>query len=82
VSEIPTVGRRDAQATGLDGSASWIAKFGANTSLAVPIHDAASRRVAGVLAVSTAAFVEEGDALWHTLTQLSHELGQATSHTS
>ena len=74
----PAIGRRDALATGLDGSANWIAKFGANTSLAIPIRDFATNSVIGVLAVSTAAFVEEGDALWETLHALANDLGRAT----
>jgi hypothetical protein len=77
VSRQPAIGRRDARATGLDGSASWIARFGANTSLAVPICDRRTQTVIGVLAVSTVAFVEEGDALWQTMTEFADKLGQS-----
>ena len=79
VTKKPAVGRRDPQSSGLDGSASWIVKFAANTSLAVPIFNDKSDSVVGVLAVSTAAFVEEGDLLWHNLIQLSKQLSQASS---
>ena len=81
VTAQPAVGRRDAQSTGLDGSASWIAKFASNTSLAVPIRNNESQIVIGVLAVSTAAFVEEGDTLWQRLTLLANDLGHATEST-
>lgn len=78
VSDEPAIGRRDANTTGLDGSASWIVKFSANTSLAVPIHDPSTHRVCGVLAVSTAGFVEEGDVLWQTLLGLSKQFETPT----
>ncbi len=78
ISRKPAIGRRDAGATGLDGSASWIARFEANTSLAVPIEDSTTHCVVGVLAVSTAAYVEEGDSLWLTLIQMSQVLGQSS----
>ena len=70
----PAIGRRDPQTTDLGGSATWIAKFGANTSLAVPIRDAQTNGVVGVLAVSTAAFVTEKDFLWETLLQVSERI--------
>ena len=73
----PVIAHRDPRVTGLDGSASWIVRFGANTSLAIPICDAKSGEVVGALAVSTAAFVEEGDSLWQTLQHLTNALGTA-----
>jgi hypothetical protein len=79
VSMQPAIGRRDPQATGLGGSATWIVRFGANTSLAVPIVDPTSNNVTGVLAVSTAAFVEAGDALWQRLIPLSNALGRSAT---
>jgi hypothetical protein len=75
VSGKPAIGRRDPQENGLSGSATWIAKFGANTSLAVPIRDAQATHFIGVLAVSTETFVEEGDALWQTMLEISKVLG-------
>ncbi len=74
-SNKPAIGRRDPKESGLDGSATWIEKFGANTSLAVPIRQRQTNRIVGVLAVSTESFVEEGDSLWETLLRLSNELG-------
>lgn len=76
VSKSPAIGRRDANATGLIGSASWIEKFGATTSLAVPIFQANSMNVAGVVAVSTAAIIKECDPLWQSLLHLSQKLSQ------
>jgi hypothetical protein len=81
VTAQPAVGRRDAQSTGLDGSASWITKFAANTSLAVPIRDTKTQIVIGVLAASTTANIEEGDTLWQRLTLLANDLGHATEST-
>ena len=75
VSQKPAIGRRDPQESGLDGSATWIAKFGANTSLAIPIRDLQSNLLIGVFAVSTAHFVEVGDWLWRTMEEFSLELG-------
>ena len=77
VTAKPAIGRRDPQESGLDGSATWIAKFEANTSLAVPIHQTGTNQIIGVLAVSTSAFVEEGDSLWQTLIGLADQLGSA-----
>ena len=77
VSAKPAIGRRDPKESGLDGSATWIAKFGANTSLAVPIRQKEANHIIGVLAVSTSAFVEEGDSLWQTLIGLADELDSA-----
>ncbi len=75
----PAIGRRDPKESGLDGSATWIARFGANSSLAVPIRQKETHHVIGVLAVSTSAFVEEDDSLWQTLIALADELGSAAS---
>ena len=77
VTAKPAIGRRDPNESGLDGSATWISRFGANTSLAVPIHQKETNLVIGVLAVSTSDFVEEGDSLWQTLISLADELGSA-----
>ena len=77
VTDAPVIACRDPRATGLDGSASWIVRFGANTSLAVPIRDAVTHALIGALAVSTAAFIEEGDLLWGTVHELASDLGKA-----
>lgn len=77
VTDTPVIACRDPGETGLDGSASWIVRFGANTSLAIPIRDATTNAVIGALAVSTAAIVEEGGVLWRTIHDLTIELGKA-----
>jgi len=74
VTAKPAIGRRDPKESGLDGSATWIAKFGANTSLAVPIRQKETNQIIGVLAVSTSEFVDEGDSLWQTLISLADEI--------
>ncbi len=77
VSCAPAIGHLDSGMTGLDGSASWIARFGATSSLAVPIWNADVDTVVGVIAISTADDVAEGDMLWQTMVQISEELGKA-----
>lgn len=72
----PAVGRRDPGSSGLSGSASWIAKFAAQSSLAVPICDQPAGAVAGVFAVSTASQIHEGDSLWQTMLGVARELGR------
>lgn len=76
---LPAIGRLDAASSGLQGSAGWIAKFAARSSLAVPIRAVESGAIMGVIAVSTAANVEEGDSLWRIIVQLASELGRSES---
>ena len=73
----PAIGRRDPADNSLDGSATWIARFQAQTSLAVPIRLMNSSDVAGVLAVSTAAIVHPDHPLWSLLIELAEQLGEA-----
>ena len=75
----PAIGRRDPSDSHLDGSATWIARFQAQTSLAVPIRLMNSNDIAGVLAVSTAAIVHPEHPLWSLLVELSGQLGEAIS---
>ena len=75
VSHRPTVGYRDPGETGLTGSASWITKFAAQSSLAVPICHPTSETVIGVVAVSTANQIEEGDTLWENMLRVARSLG-------
>jgi len=72
----PVVGHRDPGSTGLEGSASWIAKFQANSSLAVPIREPKRGTILGVFAVSTASAIIEGDRLWNVMLRVSEELGR------
>ena len=73
----PAIGHRDPTDNNLDGSATWIARFQAQTSLAVPIHLENSNEVVGVLAVSTAAIVHPEHPLWSLLIELADQLGEA-----
>ena len=73
----PTIGRRDPADNSLEGSATWIARFQAQTSLAVPIRRANQSEIAGVLAVSTGAIVHRGHSLWKLLTELADQLSEA-----
>ncbi|MBC8115748.1 MAG: GAF domain-containing protein [Candidatus Saccharimonas sp.] len=73
----PAIGRRDPADNSLDGSATWIARFQAQTSLAVPIHCEKSNEIVGVLAVSTAALVHPEHPLWSLLVELASQLGAA-----
>lgn len=52
-----------------DTSASWLARFGAIQSLAVPIQAAATSH--GVLAVSSAHRIERGDSVWELMMRLA-----------
>ena len=78
----PVIGYRNPQAAELSASASWIAKFEANTSLAVPIRDAGSNRLVGVIAVSSAAFIEEADSVWQSMVRLASDLGASIQRES
>lgn len=73
----PAIGRRDPSDNGLDGSATWIARFEAQTSLAVPIRLMNSNEVAGVLAVSTADIVHPEHPLWSLLVELADRLAES-----
>ncbi len=75
----PAIGRRDPADNSLNGSATWIARFQAQTSLAVPIRLAKTNEVVGVLAVSTAAIVHPEHPLWSLLIELADQLGEAIS---
>lgn len=75
----PTIARRDPQSTGLDGSASWIVRFDANSSLAIPICDPQNGAVVGALAISTTDSIEENDPLWRSMCHLADELGRAST---
>lgn len=74
----PTIALRDPELTGLEKSASWIVRFDANSSLAIPIPAGKTDAIGGAIAVSTAAVIEEGDALWQMLVDLAQRLGLST----
>jgi len=70
LSREPTIATLDPQETGLTVSASWLARFGAEQSVAFPIFDAA-QTVTGVLAISTPAPLQSGDETWQLMITLT-----------
>lgn len=68
----PVVAREDAAQRGLTGSASWLARFGAGQSLALPIlRDGLA---VGVLAIATADVFDETSTTWRTMAAIVEEL--------
>lgn len=68
----PVVAREDAAQRGLSGSASWLARFGASQSLALPIvRDGVA---VGVLAIATAEVFDEDSPIWRTMAAIVAEL--------
>ena len=64
----PVVAREDAAQRGLTGSATWLARFGASQSLALPIiQDGLS---VGVLAIATPDHFEEDSPIWRTMSAI------------
>ena len=70
----PVVAREDAAQRGLAGSASWLARFGASQSLAVPITR--NGESVGVLAIATAEVFEEDSPTWRLMTAIVDELSR------
>ena len=68
----PVVAREDAVQRGLTGSASWLARFGASQSLALPILR--DGRAEGVLAIATAEVFDEDSPTWRTMQTIVAEL--------
>lgn len=69
----PALADLDTQATVLETSATWLARFAARRSLAVPTLSNGS--INGVLAVSTAKDLTPGHAEWDLICRLASELG-------
>ena len=69
----PAVAHVEAGETGLSDSASWLVKFAAVMSLAVPILD--REEIVGVLAMSTANPFYENDETWRLLAGVAERLG-------
>ena len=61
----PVVAREDAAQRGLTGSASWLTRFGASQSLALPIIR--DGRAEGVLAIATEEVFDEASSIWRTM---------------
>ncbi len=76
----PVVARENAKNLGLGGSATWLQRFVAEQSLAIPIIQDAT--VVGVLAIATAEPFEESSATWKMLTELATELARNASRGS
>lgn len=64
----PVVAREDATQRGLSGSASWLERFGARQSLALPIVRDGS--AIGVLAIATVDDFDESSPIWTTMTAI------------
>ena len=70
----PVVAREDAAQRGLAGSASWLARFGASQSLALPILD--DGRAVGVLAIATADVFDGDSPVWRIMAAIIAELSR------
>ena len=68
----PVVAREDAAQRGLTGSASWLTRFGARQSLALPIIQ--DDRAVGVLAIATEEEFDEDSPIWRTMAAIVAEL--------
>ena len=68
----PVVAREDAAQRGLTGSASWLTRFGASQSLALPIIQ--DGRAVGVLAIATVEVFDEDSPIWRTMAAIVAEL--------
>lgn len=68
----PVVACEDAVQRGLTGSASWLARFGASQSLALPI--VRDGLAVGVLAIATADVFDEESPTWRTMSAIVAEL--------
>lgn len=70
----PVVAREDAVQRGLTGSASWLARFGASQSLALPITR--DGLAVGVLAIATTEVFDEESPIWRTMSAIVAELSR------
>jgi GAF domain-containing protein len=78
VSNQPALATLDPDACGLPGSSSWVARFEARCSVAMPVHH--DGEVVGAIALATANDLAPGDAVWKLLEQLAEILGEGLSH--
>ena len=78
VEKRPVVAREDAAQRGLEGSASWLARFGAGQSLAIPILR--NGEVLGVLAIATVAHFDESSVVWKTMTEMVEAAAQVAEN--
>lgn len=68
----PVIAREDAAQRGLSGSASWLVRFEASQSLALPI--VRDGLAIGVLAIATAEVFDEDSPIWRTMAVIVAEL--------
>ncbi|NOX56547.1 MAG: GAF domain-containing protein [Planctomycetes bacterium] len=80
VKESPALSFVDAQPRTAATSAGWLERFGARSSVAVPVKDAG--RIVGVLAISTAEELSEGSPAWSIMVQVALSIGNALSASS
>lgn len=74
VERQPVIAREDAAQRGLTGSASWLARFGASQSLALPIIQ--DGLAVGVLAIATADVFDEDSPIWQTMSAIVEGLSR------
>lgn len=74
IDKKPAIGTLQAGKSGLQGSAEWLRKFGAQQSYAVPIFE--EDQVVGVLAISTNCIHQTGDIEWEILTEIAEGIGE------
>jgi len=75
VSGAPALSFVDAQPRTPATSAGWLARFGAARSVAVPVVE--GDRVIGVIAISTAQELKEGDRAWQVMSQVARSISKA-----
>ncbi len=68
----PVVAREDAVQRGLTGSASWLTRFGASQSLALPI--VRDGLAVGVLAIATEKVFDDDSPIWRMMAAIVAEL--------
>ena len=73
----PVIAQDDAAQRGLSGSASWLERFEAGQSLAIPILR--NGAVLGVLAIATVEPFDESSDVWQTMNLLVMAISQAAS---
>ena len=71
----PIFAREDAAQHGLVGSASWLQRFGAGQSLAIPIVQ--NGNAIGVLAIATVDHFDESSVVWQTISAMVAAVAEA-----
>ena len=71
----PVIAREDAAQQGMSGSASWLTRFEAGQSLAIPMLQ--NGDVIGVLAIATAEQFDESSDVWQAMRRMVAAISQA-----